>query len=258
MAGLGYRVFAGVRKEADADRLRRQDPQHIFPVFLDVLKAEQIAHAAQEISAAVEKTGLQGLVNNAGIAVIGPLEFLPLDDIRRQIAANVYGQIGVTQAFLELVRRGHGRIVNISSLSGRFAFPLFGAYAASKFALEAITDALRRELAPWNIHVASVEPGVIRTPIWEKSLRDSEFTLDSLPPEAFGLYGERIDATRTSAVRTGEGGLPPEKVAEVVVHALTARRPSTRYVLGQNAKLLVFLTRILPDWLLDRIAVSRG
>ena len=201
---------------------------------------------------------MQGLVNNAGIAVVGPLEFLPLEDIRRQIEINVYGQIAVTQAVLELLRQGQGRIVNMSSLSGRFAFPLYGAYAASKFALEAITDALRRELAPWNMHVASIEPGVIRTPIWEKTLKEGDANLDRLPPAAYEMYGEGIEAARKGAARSGKGGLPPEDVAKVVAHALTAKRPKTRYVLGKTTRSLVFLTRVLPDWLLDRITASRS
>ncbi|KAA3646669.1 MAG: SDR family NAD(P)-dependent oxidoreductase [Chloroflexi bacterium] len=256
MAKLGYRVFAGVRKEKDAERLQQQDSQKIVPVYLDVLNEKQIKQAVSQIAESVGDNGLQGLVNNAGIAVVGPLEYLPLEDIRRQIEINVYGQIAVTQSVLELLRQGQGRIVNMSSLSGRFAFPLYGAYAASKFALEAITDALRRELAPWKMHVASIEPGVIRTPIWEKSLKTNETTLDQLPAEAYERYGERIEAARKGAARSGKGGLPPEEVAKVVAHALTARRPKTRYVLGRNAKPLVFLTRILPDWLLDRITAA--
>src|SRR4051812_39464080 len=158
----GFRVFAGVRKEEDAERLRAAGA-NIEPVLLDVTDQASIDAAAATVKAAVRDQGLAGLVNNAGIAVSAPLEFLPVDELRNQLEVNVVGQVAVTQAFLSDIRTAKGRIINIGSIGGKVAFPLAGAYAASKFAMEAITDSLRRELRPWGIEVSIVEPGGVKT-----------------------------------------------------------------------------------------------
>jgi NAD(P)-dependent dehydrogenase (short-subunit alcohol dehydrogenase family) len=228
----GWRVLAGVRREGSA-------PEGTEEVLVDV--TDPPPH--------VELDELDGLVNNAGVAVAGPLEFLPADELRRQLEVNVVGQLRMTQLALPALRRSRGRVVNMGSISGLNALPFLGAYAMSKFALEAMTDALRIELAPWGIHVAIVEPGTIKTPIWTRERPEP-------PPEARPLYGKRIEAFRRLAVARGSAGGPPEAVAVVVEHALTARRPRTRYLVGRDAKLRARVER-LPDRLRDRVIVRR-
>ena len=248
---LGLRVFAGVRKEADGERLKQQASGRLSPVLLDVTDEASIASAAETVGAAIGDAGLAGLVNNAGISVSGPLEFLPLDDLRRQLEVNVIGQIAVTQAFLPLLRRGDGRIVNIGSSSGRMATPFLGPYCASKFAMEALTDSLRMELRPWGIPVSIVEPGSIATPIWEKALAEADELEKKLPQRARDLYGPSIAAMRQAAVKLAQAGSPADEVAKRVAHALTAKRPKTRYLVGRNALVEAALARLVPDRVRD-------
>jgi NAD(P)-dependent dehydrogenase (short-subunit alcohol dehydrogenase family) len=224
----GWRVLAGVRREGDA-------PAGTEELLLDVTDPPA--------SLAVDR--LDGLVNNAGIAVAGPLEFLDVDELRRQLEVNVIGQLRVTQLALPALRKSGGRIVNVGSISGRSALPFLGAYAMSKFALEAMTDSLRVELRPWGIHVAIVEPGTIKTPMWTRERPDP-------PPEGLALYGDRLAAFRSFALRRSEGGAPAEAVAETVEHALTAERPKARYLVGRDAKLRAGVER-LPNRLRDRV-----
>jgi NAD(P)-dependent dehydrogenase (short-subunit alcohol dehydrogenase family) len=227
----GWRVLAGVRRAGTA-------PEGTEEMLVDVTEPSPL-----------ELEELQGLINNAGIAVAGPLEFLPPEELRRQLEVNVVGQLRMTQLCLPALRAAHGRVVNMGSISGRNALPFLGAYAMSKFALEAMTDALRIELAPWGIHVAIVEPGTIKTPIWTRERPQP-------PPEAAPLYGVRIDAFRRLAVARGTSGAPPEAVADAVEHALTAARPRTRYLVGRDAKLRARVER-LPDRIRDRVIVRR-
>ena len=211
------------------------------------------------VAGAVGQAGLSGLVNNAGIVVPGPIEFLPLPELRRQLEINVIGQVAVTQAFLPLVRAGRGRIVNMGSISGRMATPFTGAYGASKFALEALTDALRLELAPWGISVSIVEPGAVATPIWEKSARTAAAMLSAAPPEALALYAEAIEAVKERAERAARGAVDPAEVARAVGHALTSAKPRTRYVVGREAKIQAALALLAPDRVRDSlVARSMG
>lgn len=253
---LGWRVFAGVRKSADGEALRQQASAQLTPLLLDVTDAATIAVAANTVTAAVGETGLAGLVNNAGVALGGPLEFVPIADLRQQLEVNVIGQMAVTQAFLPLLRRGPGRVVNMGSISGRVAMPFIGPYAASKFALEALTDSLRVELRPWNIHVAIVEPGPIATPIWQKSLATADELTQALPPVAHHLYGAAMAKARERLIAASQAGIPPEAVAQVVAHALTAPRPKTRYPIGRGVRLVILFARFIPDrlrdWLITR------
>jgi len=247
LSRAGWRVLAGVRTGADGERLREQGGELVEPVTLDVTDAGQVAAAAAAFGDGV----LNGLVNNAGIAVSMPLEFLPLEELRRQFEVNVVGQVAVTQAFLPHLRRGRGRIVNVGSIAGRSALPFLGAYAASKHALEAVTDALRIELHPFGIEVAIVEPGTIATPIWRKGGETFQRLLAGLPADVTTLYGERMAAFRDAAAAAGRRGEPADEVAKVVEHALTARRPRTRYLVGRDARRRSRLER-LPDRLRDR------
>jgi len=249
----GWRVFAGVRREEDADALREAGSERLAPLMLDVTDAAQIAAAAERIGADVGSGGLDGLVNNAGIAVPGPLETLPIEDFERQIEVNLTAHVAVTQAMLPAIRSARGRIVFITSIGGLMAFPMFGAYHAAKFGLEAVGDVFRRELRPWGIEVAVVEPGSIATPIWERG----DEAVDGLAGRAreghADLYGEAIDSYREVARKTGARGIAPEKVAVKVEHALSARRPRTRYLVGADARGQAFAAWLLPDRLLDRL-----
>ena len=248
LAGLGHRVFAGVRSDADGAALREQLGERVIPLRLEVTDPLQIAQAAATIEARVGSAGLNGLVNNAGVAIAGPLEFLPIAELRRQLDINVVGQIAVTQAMLPLIRSARGRIVTIGSISGRSALPMTGAYAASKFALEALTDSLRVELRPWGIEVVIVEPGVITTPIWETSIAAAERIATQLPPRAIEYYG-RIREGLKGKVRAGAAqGLAPERVAQVVEQALFSSKPKTRYVVGKDARKRLFLQRLPDRW----------
>jgi NAD(P)-dependent dehydrogenase (short-subunit alcohol dehydrogenase family) len=253
----GWRVFAGVRKEADAQRLKSEGSDHLTPIILDVTNEAQIDAAAKIVADAVGAAGLQGLVNNAGISVNGPLEYLTSEDLRRQLEVNVIGQFAMTRTFLELIRTGHGRIVNIGSISGKFATPFLGPYAASKHAMEALSDCLRQELRPWKIHVALVEPGSIATPIWQKGLAEADEQEKNLPEQAIMRYGKAINALREAAHKFEAAGIPPDRVARSVEHALTSGRPRTRYVVGFDATMQRLLAAVVPDRTLDALVAMQ-
>ena len=248
----GWRVFAGVRKAEDVDSLGAAGSGRISPLILDVTEAEQIAAAVERVGAEAEGR-LDGLVNNAGIAIPGPLETLPLDDFRRQIEVNLTAQVGVTQALLPLLRQARGRTVFISSIGGRIAFPLNGAYHAAKFGLEAVGDVLRQELRPWGMPVSIVEPGSIDTPIWERGERTSEEIEARAHPDQEALYGEAIAGFRKLVKKLADRGMPPEQVAKAVARALEARRPRARYLVGRDARLQARLKTVLPTPVFDRI-----
>lgn len=254
---LGFQVFAGVRKPEDGERLAGEASERLEPVTIDVTDTESIADAARRVSDATGRRGLAGLVNNAGVTVSAPLEFVPLDDFRHQLEVNVVGQIAVTQAFLAMLRTARGRVVMMSSIGGRMSLPLLSPYHASKFALEAIADSLRMELRPWGIAVSIVEPGSIATPIWDKGASSADAVLEKMPADARRLYGKPVEAMRRTAKEAGERGLPPESVAKVVAHALTARRPRTRYLVGRDAKAQLVLSRLLPDKVVDRLVARQ-
>lgn len=253
MAEKGFDVFAGVRKPEDGESLRAEGGERITPLILDVTDKDTIAAAAATVREAVGDRGLAGLVNNAGVSVAGPVEFVPLDALRWQFEVNLIGQVAVTQAFLPLIRQATGRIVNVTSVGGRVAHAFLSPYSGSKYALEAVSDALRRELHEWGIHTAAVEPGSIRTEIWRKGEEGADTTMGQLGPEGRKLYGPAMERLREFAAKLGERGDPPEAVADVVEHALTARRPKTRYVVGREAKIQVALKALLPDRGFDAI-----
>lgn len=253
----GWRVFAGVRRMEDGAALRQQASERLTSLALDVADADSIAAAAQVVSAALGDAGLHGLVNNAGISVAAPIEFVPVAELRRQLEVNVTGQVAVTQAFLPLLRRVRGRIVNMGSMSGVLAPPFLGPYAASKFAMEALTDCLRVELRPWGIEVVIIEPGGIATPIWEKSLAAADRLLEAVPQQVFEYYGPVIKGMRRMAQRTGQAGLPVRLVADAVTHALTARRPRTRYRIAKSGWLTQHLIARLPDRTRDGLIAKR-
>jgi NAD(P)-dependent dehydrogenase (short-subunit alcohol dehydrogenase family) len=239
LARAGWRVLAGVRREGDA-------PEGTEELLLDVTDAEQIRAAAEGVEE------LNGLVNNAGIALGSPLELVPVDQLRYQLEVNLVGQVAVTQALLPALRRSKGRIVFIGSIAGRSALPFLAPYAASKHALEAVADSLRLELKPFGISVSIVEPGSIRTAIWGRSAARADELAATMDSEVAELYAERVAAFRSLALKRGEGGAPADRVAEVVEEALSAERPHARYLVGRDAKLRAGFER-LPDRLRDRI-----
>jgi NAD(P)-dependent dehydrogenase (short-subunit alcohol dehydrogenase family) len=254
LAGLGFNVFAGVRKQADGERIAGD---RIEPVIIDVSDDGSVASASEQVRGAVGNTGLAGLVNNAGIAVAGPLEFVDIAEFQKQLDVNVTGVLRTTQAMLPMIRLARGRIVNISSIGGRVAIPLVGPYAASKFALEGMSDSLRRELRPWGMHVALIEPGAVATPIWDKGVDQANELDRDAPPEVRERYGEIIDAVRKESEKNRTEGVPPQEVAEAVAHALTASKPKTRYLVGRDAKMRGPMAKAMPDRLMDA-AISRA
>jgi NAD(P)-dependent dehydrogenase (short-subunit alcohol dehydrogenase family) len=244
---LGFEPVAGVRRDEDAERLGAQG---VRTVKLDVTDDAQVAAAREEVG----DGPLAGLVNNAGVAVAAPLEFVPLDELRRQLEVNLIGQVAVTQAFLSALRRAGGRIVNVSSIGGKVALPLLAPYSASKFALEGVSDSLRRELRRQGVDVIVIEPGGIKTPIWGKGNALAEELTARMPPDGERLYGRLIERVRAETVKIErDRGLPPRAVAKVIGEALTADRPRTRYVVGTEAKVRAQLARVLPDRVMDRL-----
>jgi len=249
----GWRVFAGVRREADAARLRSQLSARSRPVMVDVTDTASIARAVVDVASVLRDDGLAGLINNAGIAVAGPLEFLPVEEFRRQLDVNVTGQLAVTQACLPLLRRSRGRVVFMGSIAGRVTLPMLGPYSASKHAVEALADALRVELQPWGMHVSIIEPGSIATPIWRKGDEAAAQASSRFPAAAEQLYGAASGAMRKAAADAARRGVPPDTVAIVVEHALTSAAPRTRYLVGADAKLRARIGAFVPDRLRDRL-----
>jgi NAD(P)-dependent dehydrogenase (short-subunit alcohol dehydrogenase family) len=253
----GWHVFGSVRKQADAERVLAELGEGFTPLFFDVTDEEAIKTAAQQVAETVGDTGLWGLINNAGIAVPGPLMHLPLDEFRRQLEVNVTGQLAVTQAFLPLLgaRKNaphpSGRIVNISSVSGKIAYPFLAPYSASKHALEALSDALRRELMIYGIDVIVIEPASIKTPIWDKA--------GELDPAQYAEtdYAGILGPMQKMIVRQGQTGIPVERVSETIWEALTKERPKTRYVIPRKWLTGWILPRWLPDRMLDNFMAKR-
>lgn len=244
LAGRGWRVLAGARAQPDLDALAAIPG--VDPVPLDVTDPGQVAQAATLVG-----PRLDALVNNAGVAVTGPIELLEVDEWRRQLETNLVGQVAVTRALLGAVLAARGRIVNVSSIGGRMALPLFGPYAASKFGLEAMTDCLRRELRSQGIEVVAVEPGSIATPIWRKGVDGADAIVGDMDAAQEARYGRLAARIRRVAEHNGRAGLAPSAVAEVVETALTAPRPRTRYVVGRRARVQAALGRLLPDRVMD-------
>jgi NAD(P)-dependent dehydrogenase (short-subunit alcohol dehydrogenase family) len=250
--GLGFTVFAGVRKEADAESIRGSGSAATTPLILDVTRPESITAAMQTVGEAAP-AGLFALVNNAGISVGGPLEFVAVEEWRRQLEVNLIGQVAMTQAALPSLRRARGRIVNMTSIGGRLASPFLAPYNASKFALEAVTDALRVELRQFGIEVAAVEPGAVVTPIWGKGRASAEEAIAGMPAEATRLYSAGMAAISRFIDQGERTGVQPLEVARAVEHALTAKRPKTRYVVGRDAKIRLALSRLMPTRAMDSV-----
>jgi NAD(P)-dependent dehydrogenase (short-subunit alcohol dehydrogenase family) len=250
----GFHVFAGIRNPKDGDALCEEASQRLHPVIIDVLNAQQIADAVTLVQKVTGSRGLYGLINNAGIATPAPLEFMPLDEFRHQIEVNLTAPLAVTQAFLPAVRQARGRIINLSSIGGKVAGTMIGAYHATKFAIEAMSDTLRQELKPWGIEVVSIEPGAIVTPMWETATGTADRLLETMPKQALDYYGGEIERVkRSSKAVVEQRGIPPERVAAVIEKALTVRRPHTRYPVGTDAWIGVNILALLPDRMRDLV-----
>jgi NAD(P)-dependent dehydrogenase (short-subunit alcohol dehydrogenase family) len=231
LARAGWQIYAGVREPGDGEALKRDAPAgRIQPLVLDVTDDAQVAALAGTLPAE-----LDAVVNNAGIVVPGPVEALTPTGLRRQLDVNVVGQVAVTQAVLPKLRRARGRVVFMSSVSGRVSTPLLGAYAASKFAIEALGDALRLEVAPWGIHVSLIEPGAIDTEIWRNALDQANEVETSLSADHRALYARHVAGLRKTIPRIQKQTSSPEKVAAAVERALTEEKPRARYLVGRDA-----------------------
>jgi NAD(P)-dependent dehydrogenase (short-subunit alcohol dehydrogenase family) len=256
LVGNGFRVFGSVRKAADGERLQKEFGPNFVPVIFDVTDPAAVAKGAEQVAAALGGETLAGLVNNAGIAVAGPLLYLKLDEFRQQIEVNLTGQLIVTQAFAPLLgadrsRKGEpGRIVMISSVGGKNANPFMGPYNASKFALEGLSEALRRELMIFGIDVIVVGPGAVATPIWDKA--------DSVDVSQYANtpYVKSLTAVKDFMLETGRKGFPPEKLGEVVHKALTVAKPKTRYTVTPEP-FMNFLMLNLPKRMVDNMVAGR-
>lgn len=250
---MGFTVWAGVRRAEDGEALARSTSARLRVLLLDVTDPDSITAASRTLTEALPEAGLAGLVNNAGISVAGPLELLPLAEVRTQFEVNVIGALAVTQAVLPLLRRARGRIVNISSIAGLAATPFLGAYCGSKFALEAMSDALRLELAPWGIAVTLVEPGAIQSQIWQRATMSATRTLGGVAPESLALYAHPLSRMQDVMAAASARAIPAEAVARVVARALTASSPRARYLVGKDARLRAALKWLLPDRAQDQL-----
>jgi NAD(P)-dependent dehydrogenase (short-subunit alcohol dehydrogenase family) len=237
--------------------LKQRASDQLTPIFLDVTEHESISSAAETVASAVGEAGVVGLVNNAGFSVNGPLEFLPICELRKQFETNVIGQIAVTQAFMPLIRKGNGRVINVGSMRGELVIPMDGPYCASKFALEALTASLRMELRPWSIPVLMVQPGFIATGVIEKSLAAWDKLAEDLPQHVHTMYGPYIDSARRFANRMSVYGSPTEDVARTIAKALMAKKPKRRYRVGRGAKIQPFVAKYVPapisDWVIVKM-----
>ncbi|WP_141430787.1 SDR family oxidoreductase [Bacillus sp. 03113] len=250
---MGYLVFAGVRNKEKGIQLKKAISTAVVPIEIDITIPSSVQAAAKEVEKFLGNEGIVGLINNAGYIVQGPLELLSPEEIKHQFDVNVFGQITVTQAFLPLLRKVSGRIINVGAVTGKTTIPFLGAISASKHAMESITDAFRVELKPWNIHVSLIEPAAIQTEIFQKSTVDFNHSLKQVPAEKRSLYEKALEAIHSSMAN--QNASPIHVVVEAIVHAMTATKPHTRYAVGRGAGMFVAL-RLLPDKLRDKLISS--
>ena len=250
MARLGHSVWAGVRTSKNFEDINKLDVRSLRPVYLDVTND---ASVKEGVSTVIKSAGtLHALINNAGVAIGGPIEAVSLEDWHRQFETNFFGVIRLTQCCLPWLRESKGRIINMSSLSGRLAFPFMGPYAASKFALEALSDSLRREMRPHGVQVSVIEPSAIATPIWEKSKTEGLGKTAQYSADMTAVYGKVMKHFAQRIDDVARRAAPVTVVTKAVEHALLARRPRTRYPVGYRTKPTTLLLNVLPDAWVDR------
>ena len=255
LATKGFHVFAGVRRVVDADALQNESSGRLTPVIVDVTDETAISSAAAAVAEAVGGRGLAGLVNNAGIGKPAPIELQPMADFRAQLEVNLFGPVAMIQAFLPLIRRGSGRVVNVGSIGGLLVLPLNGAYSASKFGIRAVSDALRLELRQWRIHVSLIEVAPVKSAIFGKTYAELDGLEKTLGETGYRLYERQIAAVRKAVEKAEADADPPSVIAEAVAHALTSDKPKTRYLVGHGAR-ETGLVAALPDRARD-LALAR-
>jgi NAD(P)-dependent dehydrogenase (short-subunit alcohol dehydrogenase family) len=253
LAHRGFHVLAGVRREVDADALRGLGIERIEPCILDITVESDITAIADRVARDPQRRPLRALVNNAGIAINAPVETLPVAQWRQQFEVNLFGHIAMTQVLLPALLNSSGTVVNISSVGGKVALPTYGAYAGSKFALEAVSDALRREVSAAGIKVVVIEPGAVKTEIAERGITTSEGLKADMTVAQLNRYTEVMDAVMAQARSFNETGVSAEAAAAVIAKAATASRPRTRYTIGRDAAILLQISRFVSDRVLDRI-----
>lgn len=263
LAADGFHVLAGVRTSSDAEKIAAA---HIEPVILDVTVDEHIVSLVDRVVNDPERRPLRALVNNAGIAINAPIEVLTLDDWRRQFDVSVFGQIAITRALLPALLGSRGRVVNITSVGGRIAMANYAAYSAAKFAMEAVSDSLRREVQDLGVHVIKVTPGAVSTNLTDSGLATSGRIVETMTADQHGRYDELTRAFVAQAEAFARDGATPEEAAEVISRAVSARRPKTRYTIGRDGAMFTAMSRIASDRFLDgvlksqnkRLATSKG
>jgi len=251
LARRGFHVLAGVRTRQDADRLAGDN---VEPVIVDITDEEQVAALADRVAHDPQGRRLGAVVNNAGVALNAPVEATPLAEWRRHFEVNFFGHVAVVQALLPaLIAAGDGRLVNISSIGGRVAFPTYGAYAASKFALEGFSDVLRREVGRLGVKVIVIEPGTIATPMWGKGIAIMDKLAATMTADQHARYDDLIAAMHKQAQAQEGSGIQPLRAATVIADAIQARKPRARYLVGRDAKLLAAMSGLLSDRAVDRL-----
>jgi NAD(P)-dependent dehydrogenase (short-subunit alcohol dehydrogenase family) len=255
LAADGFHVLAGVRKQADGQKIAAAG---IEPVILDVTNAEHIAALVDRVTHDPEGRPLRALVNNAGVAVNAPIEVLSLDDWRFQFDVSVFGQIALTRALLPTLLKTRGRIVNVTSVGGRVAMANFGAYSAAKFAMEAVTDSLRREVQEFGVSVVKITPGAVSTNLTDSGLAAAARITNTMTPDQHKRYDELGRAFIAQAEGFARDGVSPEHAANVISKAVTTRRPKTRYTIGRDGAMFTFMPRIASDRLLDTMLRSQN
>jgi NAD(P)-dependent dehydrogenase (short-subunit alcohol dehydrogenase family) len=256
LSANGFRVFAGVRKEADGAALQADASGLLEPVYIDVTDEKSITAMAEQVAAAVGNAGIAGLVNNAGTTLPGPVEYLSLSGFRQQLEVNLVGPLAVTKALLPLLQAGCGRVVNVTSVGGKAAIPMMAPYVAAKHGLEGLSDVLRLEFRRLGVHVSVIEPGFIATSMGGKLQRDTVDQIATLPDGGSRRYGPQMESIAASISEHAASGSRPEVVADAVLHALTSDKPRTRYPAGEGAKRILLLRRILPDRRFDKVILK--
>ena len=254
LARRGFHVLAGVRRDRDADAIRGPG---IEPMIIDITKPDHIQALAARIDGDPQnRPVLRALVNNAGIGVNAPVEVFAINEWRRLFEVNFFGHVAVIQALLPALIRSKGRVVNISSVGGRIAMATYGPYASTKFALEAVSDALRREVEPLGVKVIVIEPGAVKTGMLGQVAVAGDGVISGMIPEQRSRYAALMHSIISQAQAAVPKGLPAEKAAQVIADAITSKRPRTRYTVGRDAALITRLVRILPDRMLDRVLAA--
>lgn len=253
LAEAGHQVFAGVRTEKDVVKLKAESHDSLQPVIIDVTDSKSIKACVAEVEKLRDRTRPFSLMNNAGIAVAGPVEALKLSEYRKQFEVNFFGLIETTQAFLPLIRESQGRIINVSSIGGRVSAPFLGAYSASKFAVEALSDSLRQELEPFGVQVIVLEPGPIQTEIWNKGLSRKTNVEEFCDTDRLPIYFKRFEKFERLVYATARRSIPAKEVSMKVLNALEAKRAPIRIVVASmQSRIQLHAGEWLPARTLDK------